>query len=191
MSTVRQNLRLIRASQFLSQHPNVRIVHRTGKDNINADAFSRLARLREPEEDDSSEGVYGFVTTVVEMSVNLLDRLERGYLEDPCFGTIFKVLRDRLNLRQHEFGREIPAEEITIDDIYKKLDKLALERIRYSRFEARVCRGRILLYLKGHTNNHPSLCIPRECQQEFFKSAHDDVTHPGFERSYERLRENH
>ena len=190
-STVRQNLRLIRASQFLSQHPNVRVVHRPGKDNINADALSRLARLCEPEEEDASEGVYGFVTTVVGMSVDLLDRLEKGYHEDPHFATIFKVLRDRLNLRQHEFRREIPAEEITIDDIYEKLDKLAPERITYGGFEARVCQGRILLYLKEHTNNHPRLCIPRECQQEFFKSAHDDVTHPGFERSYDRLRENY
>ena len=190
-STVRQNLRLIRASQFLSQLPNVRVVHRPGKDNSNADVLSRLARLREPEEEDSSEGVYGFVTTVVGMSVDLLDRLEKGYLEDPHFATIFKVLQDRLNLRQHEFRRKIPAEEITIDDIYEKLDKLAPERVTYGRFEARVCQGRILLYLKEHTNNHPHLCIPKECRQEFFKSAYDDVMHPGFERSYERLRENY
>src|ERR1700676_2455571 len=41
-STVRQNLRLIRASQFISQYPNIVVVHRPGKDNTNADALSRL-----------------------------------------------------------------------------------------------------------------------------------------------------
>src|SRR6202043_306917 len=70
-SSVRMNLRLIRASQFVSQYPSITIVYRPGKDNINADALSRLVRLRAKHENAREEegGVYGFLTTVVGVSM--------------------------------------------------------------------------------------------------------------------------
>jgi hypothetical protein len=49
-SLVRMNLRLIRASQFMSQYPSVKIVYRSGKDHVNANALSRLVRLRDKQE---------------------------------------------------------------------------------------------------------------------------------------------
>jgi len=55
-SYVRMNLRLIRASQCILQYPMVKVVYRPGRDNVNADALSRLTQLRDhhpgPNEDN-------------------------------------------------------------------------------------------------------------------------------------------
>src|SRR5579859_1718537 len=78
-SAVRQNLRLIRASQFVSQYPNVNVVYRRGKDNVNADALSRLIHLRTTQHpDNDDDGIYRFVVTVVGLSMSTLRRFEEG-----------------------------------------------------------------------------------------------------------------
>ena len=77
-ATVRQNLRLIRASQFLSQYPHVRVIYRPGRDMVNADAISRLHRIEEAEW-DKDQDVFGFVVTVVGVSTDVLKEIIKGY----------------------------------------------------------------------------------------------------------------
>jgi hypothetical protein len=193
-SPVRQNLRLTRASQFLSQYPNVQIIHRAGKDNKNADALSRLSRLRAQEQDaDDSpdEDVYGFTATVVGLSADILTRLTDGYKADPHFATIYKAIKDRFTTKARILTEEIPDQLVLPHDVFEKLDKLAPDDIQYGGFQGRICYGHVLLYIDDPNDHHPRLCVPKSCHQDFLRSAHDDATHAGFERAYPRLRTNY
>jgi hypothetical protein len=205
-ASARQNLRLTRASQFLSQYPNVKIIYRPGKDHVNADVLSRLSRLRSDaeihEEETMTEGIYGFKvraqvatyvasTTVVGISPDLLDRLVTGYRKDPHFATIYKAIHERMLKKGFTINEEIPPAKILPSDIFEKLDRLAPEDVEYVGFQGRACHGRLLLYIKDSVDGHPRLCIPSNCHEEFLRSAHEGSTHAGYERVYKRLRPNY
>ena len=196
-SSVRQNLRLIRASQFVSQYPNVKIIYRPGKDNVNADALSRLIALRDSElaKPDEDSDVYGFTITAVGFSPETLLRFEAGYKADKHFKLIFETVKKRMEKRDVILNTEIAAVDVTTSDLFRRLDREAPEdvEINYGGFQGRKLGGHILLYLKGPKDMQHRLCIPRSCQLDFLRSAHDSdgTTHVGFDKAYERLRHNY
>ena len=84
-SAEKLNLRLVRASNYLSQY-NMKIRHKPGKLNIVPDALSRLAQLgtERPQEDvlgDIETGAYH--STIIEISPELRKRLIDAYESDP------------------------------------------------------------------------------------------------------------
>src|SRR5579859_1537775 len=95
------NLRLIRASQFVSHYPSVKIVYRLGKDHVNVDALSCLVRLRDKQENTHEDegGIFGFLTTVVGVSMVTLRSLEKGYVEDPHFRLIYDNIRAKMKVK--------------------------------------------------------------------------------------------
>jgi hypothetical protein len=190
-SSVRQNLRLTRASQFLSQYQNIKVIYRPGKDHVNADALSRLVQLRKNPPTEDHDGVYGFVTTVMGLSVSALRQLEQGYKDDRHFSLIHDALCNKLDLKHDTLKEQIPDDTILPYHAFEKVDKLALEDVHYAGFQARICYGHALLYIKDPIDQHPSLCIPTNSHEIFFRSAHDDANHAGFERAYKRLRPNY
>jgi len=101
-SSVRQNLRLTRESQFVSQYPNVTIVYRPGKDNVNADALSRLTQLRTrqiPERSDDQEGVYGFNFAVTVVGLMPDDVHYNGFQARIVLGHVLLYIIDPLDPR--------------------------------------------------------------------------------------------
>jgi hypothetical protein len=84
-------------SQFLSQYQNIRVIYHPGKDIVNTDAISRLHRIREDTNNNDNGDVFGFVVTVIGMSVKVLAELESRYNEDRHLKQIYENLKARLN----------------------------------------------------------------------------------------------
>jgi hypothetical protein len=191
-SAVRQNLRLIRASQFVSQYPSVRVVYRRGKDNVNADALSRLIHLRSQQHPDNDvEGVYGFTVTVVGLSMSTLRQLKQGYTKDRHLSLIYDEVKARFKKKDEVLQRQIPDDEVLPNDIFEELDKYAPETIQYQGFQGRLCYNHLLLYILDLLDGHPRLCIPANSHKLFFEAAHDHSSHAGFEKAYKKLRPNY
>lgn len=207
-SSVRMNLRLIRASQFLSQFPNIIIVHRPGKDHINADALSRLVQLRTDRKDLKEEegGVYGFMTTVVGMSMATLRLLEDGYVKDRHLSLIYDNVKRRMDTRDSltggkdltDLGKDStdllkisPGDAVVTYKSIQRIDTLAPDEIEYNGFQGRKLQGHIMLYIIDPIDKHPRLCIPSNCHKMFFETAHDKNTHAGFHKAYSELRQNY
>jgi hypothetical protein len=160
-SSVRQNLRLIRASQFISQYPNITVVHRPGKDHVNADALSRLTQLREKKVDlkEDEGGVYGFVTTVVGVSMSTLRLLEDGYTKDRHLSLIYDNVKNKMQIT-NQVASDLPDDAIVSYNQFKMIDKLAPDEAEYNGFQGRLLYNHILLYIVDPLDGTPRLCIP-------------------------------
>ena len=77
-STMRMNVRLVRASQFLYQF-NLDVRYKSNKEHVVPDALFRLASLNRPMNKDHSELNVLFTMTLVEMSTDFHDKLMSGY----------------------------------------------------------------------------------------------------------------
>ena len=81
-STMRMNVRLVRASQFLRQF-RLDVTHKPGKEHILPDALSRLASCSPSMlPDDHSELDALFAATLVDMNEEFYSKLLAGYQED-------------------------------------------------------------------------------------------------------------
>ena len=107
------NLRLVRASMYLSQF-RIRTFHRSGKSNIIPDALSRLPTVRSRPEDHTIDSldVDGFNTdvadkltgTLVQMTDDFRKKLVDGYKNDPAWKPILNML---IKLQQRT-AKEVP-----------------------------------------------------------------------------------
>jgi hypothetical protein len=80
----KQNLRLVRASLYLSQFPHLRVLHIAGRLNIIPDALSRLQTAQSEDDRDGTEGgdIYDTLqlqTSMLRISDDFIDRLQQGY----------------------------------------------------------------------------------------------------------------
>ena len=170
-STDKLNLRLVRASQYLSGF-NLAIRHKAGKSNVVPDALSRLQADSASEEKQAVlESLYGtsiqleseattppdplpvYHTTLVEMSDDFKKRLIDAYQKDPQWIKILDLLK----------SEELPP-------------------------GLRFRKHRELIYIT--TLDHAGkqrLCIPESMQQEVFRLAHDGNFHAGFHTTYARI----
>jgi hypothetical protein len=188
-SAVRQNLRLIRASQFISQYPHVMIVYRPGKDHVNADALSRLRSARPPSDAQTvDDSVYGFVVTVLGLSMPVMIEFSEGYKKDRHLSLIYSNLVAKLD--KQDISTDDENSPISYGSISKAPGSYP-HQSRYNGFLARRINGHTLLYIEDPQQGQPRLCVPSTCHRMFFKSAHDDANHAGFERAYKRLRPNY
>lgn len=79
-STMRLNLRLVRASQFLQQF-RLDVCHKPGKEHIVPDALSRLASANKYPDPQHSEPdtLFTYNITLVEMHPALVSQILAGY----------------------------------------------------------------------------------------------------------------
>lgn len=167
-STDRMNLRLVRASQYASQF-NLDVRWRPGKQNVVPDALSRLLREREEKFDTNVAGVlddvFSFVMTLTEMSGEYRTKLKDAYAEDKKWARILEVLQaERQNLLKEGKTEEcvkLPAIQFLLRDD--------------------------LIYYQDDLNDRERLCIPKKMEQKVFELAHDNHSHGGFQRTYERI----
>ena len=175
-STDKLNLRLVRASQYLSGF-NLAIRHKAGKANVVPDALSRLqADIATEEKQAVLESLYGspvtldeqtaplevlsvYHMTLVEMSDDFKKRLVEAYSNDPQWIKVLDLLRPDKDGNQPEPSRGLRFRKhndliysITLDD-----------------------------------DGRQRLCIPESMQQEVFKIAHDANFHAGFHTTYARI----
>ena len=177
-STLRMNVRLVRASQFLRQF-RLEVRHKPGKEHVVPDALSRLASANTTSSlsEDHSEldvlyacatqaidihdvqhGGYEFSSTQVQMSEIFRNRLAEGYRNDPRWSKIIKVL-DNKDATEQAFN----AGEVSSLPFVRGSDGI----FHVDRFTG----------LKR-------LCIPEPLVKDIFDMAHSEG-HPGFDRCYE------
>lgn len=191
-AAVRQNLRLIRASQFVSQFPNVKVVYRRGKDNVNADALSRLIHLRtDSQPQEWTEGIHGFIVTVVGLSMATLRQFEEGYVKDAHLSLIYDKLKTKIKHKEDITSTNLPADGVLPYNVFEEIDKFAPTDVQYQGFQGRILYNHLLLYILDPIDNYPRLCVPANCHKLFFEAAHDNSNHAGFEKAYKKLRPNY
>ena len=102
-STVRNNNRYVRSSQFLQQF-RLDVRHKPGKEHILPDALSRLASLNNNNTDDHRYELDGLCTnalfsaTMVEISQPFLKKVLDGYQEDEFWKKVDTQLKQNDNL---------------------------------------------------------------------------------------------
>ena len=168
-STDKLNLRLIRASQYLSQF-RLDVRHKAGKLHFVPDALSRLqARkdraMTETEQEASALdalNTYVYpVTTHIELNESFKNRLQEGYTQDPRWDRI----KDQLEVNEL-LGSNASHLPFLINNgliYYQDTTDTTTERRR--------------------------LCIPDHDNliKEVFELAHDEAGHPGYARTHERI----
>lgn len=189
-STDKLNLRLVRASQYLSSF-NLAIRHKTGKSNVVPDALSRLLGT---DSGSSVEGIldvlYGHAVetldsdlnldcvteveviyhiTLVEMSDDFKARFRQAYEADDQWKKVLAILRKDLS-------KQKKATPEATEEITKELEQPGI------RFKL---RNDLLYYVSG--DGRERLCIPHSLEYEVFRMAYDLSNHGGFHRTYDRL----
>ena len=167
-STDKLNLRLVRASQYLSAF-NLELRHKAGKSNTVPDALSRLPQAIEPASDQSegvldalhAEPVAIYHATLVEMSDDFKQRLKQGYLEDLHWRNLLEMLAKASPDQEDPGEKRVPGISFVLKDE--------------------------LIY---HVKDRWRLCIPPAMEREVFEQAHDLSNHGGYHRCHDRLSHN-
>ena len=179
-STDKLNLRLVRASQYLSSF-DLLVKHKAGKSNVVPDALSRLKGTPTPADATgvldalhasvAAEAYVGegfrreatpvFHVTLVEMSDSFKQRLIKEYEKDEQWSKLLGMLQ--------RLAKGEPLEDE--------------ERKRGLRFKLR--EG--LIYYTNFDDGRERLCVPNSMEAEIFQLAHDSQYHGGYHRSYERV----
>lgn len=182
-STDKLNLRLVRASQYLSAF-NLELRHKAGKSNTVPDALSRLPQAPSTSQasDRSEEGVldalYGhtedwpdppvflsegvpsYHATLVEMTDEFKHRLKQAYQDDPHWQKLLEMLR-KASTEHSEDEKEVPGIPFLLRDE--------------------------LIY---HVKDRWRLCVPPAMEKEIFEQAHDLSNHGGYHRCHDRISHN-
>jgi hypothetical protein len=170
---------LVRASLFLSQFPQIQILHIPGKLNIVPDALSRLqaATTTDADNDNDIYEALQIQATMLRISDDLIEKFQRGYAQDPFYKTKFAEMK-----RQVAKQGSLPVE----------YNNLVLQDAEINAFTPPAAEPltlnsrRYLLYLKE--NDKLRLCIPRSLYAPFLEMAHDRHNHAGFDRAYQKIR---
>lgn len=179
-STDKLNLRLVRASQYLSAF-NLELRHKAGKSNTVPDALSRLpqapAVAQAPDQSEEgvldalyghtevwpdppvllSEGIPIYHATLVEMADDFKQRLKQAYQDDPNWQKLLEMLR-KASTEPSEDEKQVPGIPFLLRDE--------------------------LIY---HVKDRWRLCIPPAMEKEIFEQAHDLSSHGGYHRCHDRL----
>ena len=196
-STDKLNLRLVRASQYLSGF-NLTLRHKSGKTNIVPDALSRLqADVSTAEKIGELEALYGcpvnlaqhelssllpdlapvaYHVTLVEMADEFKNRLKKAYDDDEYWEKILNLIKPKeSDLSSINEGE---ATELTNDNSIPPEGSRIGIRFRY--------RNGLLYYVSAD-DGRERLCIPASLEEEIFRQAHDRTSHGGFHRTYDRI----
>ncbi|SLM34971.1 transposon tf2-1 polyprotein [Lasallia pustulata] len=168
-STDKVNLRLVRASQYVSTF-DLDIRFRPGKQHIVPDALSRLMNKAAEEQvgTSSDEGtldeVFAFHVSLVELTESYRAKLVKAYNEDKQWSKIIGALRKHAESQKKEKEPEPPKN-----------------------IQFRLIEG--LVYYQ-ELDGRRRLCIPKSLEKKVFELAHDDNHHCGFHRAYDAVTSN-
>ena len=196
-NTDKLNLRLVRASQFLSALP-IKIRVKPGKLHVVPDALSRLKTNPDSEEDVSLSRKESNETAVLED----LDDVEGLFAHARRLR--HRPLRDVLSHHVNEIlDTHLGEEEVLLEmsDEFKKALKEAYEadpqwtkirsKIRLRNDHEDISDGMDFILKEDRlyyapTGKVPRLCIPWGMERDVFQLVHDQNHHCGFHRAYAR-----
>ena len=201
-STVRLNLRLVRASQYI-QRFELDVRHKPGKRNVIPDALSRLASTNdqpEPPGHAELDVLYAYTATLVEMDDDFKRRIVKGYRSDPSWTKVLLTLNKEASYDEDAaklpfvLGETVTSAAKAFDSITteaqdpgeasRKASAKAFDSEEASRkasFEDR------LIYHVDKATGVRRLCISGPVIKEILDVAHTSEGHMGFTRCYERV----
>ena len=191
-STNRLNLKLVRASQYLSQF-ELDIVHKPGRENVVPDALFRLAAdFNETDlaESGALEEIYAYNLTLIEMSPDFRDRLKTGYEQNKKWRKVIEVIDAKRTDKKDNPEEEVTQNpELATDPQHSQNspeeDETDPEPVRGINFRMR----RSLIYQVDVHGGKERLCIPKSLEKEIFHLAHDQRSYQGFYRTYNHVAE--
>ena len=162
-STEKLNLRLVRASEYL-QRFRLDIRHKSGKSNIVPDALSRLANRESQNRPSDTEAVLEALTV-------------------RCFP--ISVVQMSPEFRQRILDRYAGSRWERVINRVKENDKLDNDnatKLPYKLVDD-------LLYFDDEERGLRLCILSHEIEKEVFQLAYDEMGHPGYARTHERLTE--
>ena len=161
-STERLNLRLVRASQYLSQFHNLEVIYRPGRIHLVPDALSRLIAECKPvseEEESLEDHAPIFFATAARLDESLKRAITGAYQMEQRWKDIL------------ELTAKVPEGTSPLGTRFVEHDSL--------------------LYLVDQEDQRWRLAVPNqpELLKPFLEAAHDAALHPGFDRTLQRVRE--
>ena len=188
-NTDKLNLRLVRASQFLSALP-IKIKVKPGKLHIIPDALSRLESSAPSEETSILEDLDDMnLDAMIAMSIAKRNTPQWDVKSHHIHETLDAHLGEGITLIEmdEEFSTAL-EEAYDSDDQWRKIR--AKLRARTDRLDTSdgiefVLEGSQIYYAPGGTT--PRLCIPWRLEKRIYALAHDSNHHCGFHRAYARI----
>ena len=212
-STDKLNLRLVRASQYLSAF-NLELRHKAGKSNIVPDALSRLPHEGTAVPDPSegaldalyrhtdcwpkppilvTESAVVYHATLVEMSDDFKHRLKEAYDKDFHWARLLDMLDPSrvakpVTPRKASEALNSSSEPIQVaTEPPEQADEPSLDQSEGKRIPGMqfALREGLIYHVNGE--GRWRLCIPPSLEQEMFEQAHDMSNHGGYHQCYDRL----
>ncbi len=194
-STMRLNLRLVRASQFLQQF-KLEVRHKPGKEQIIPDALSRLASSNTGHADPQHSelnALFTYSTTLVKLHPTLISRILAGYEADPWWAWLQQQIQsnDELGADAATLPFVIGSTPSTDSDPYMDPRPEGEEYHQPDTLPApegpkglpRPDKPKLLYHVNRLTNVH-RLCIPPSVAPDILGIAHGEG-HPGFSCCFE------
>lgn len=158
------------------------IRYRSGKTNIDADALSRL-----PEIDSGSvkaicqQGSQEDVILSLPVNVSAVDDLAKD-----CLSTLKPIDMRQLQRADKSIHHVIQCIESGLKPERSKIDSLDRDLVKYlSQWDKLEIQNGILMRKfseQGHS--YHQTVVPRSCRQQILSLLHDDMAHPGRERTF-------
>lgn len=152
------NMRLVRASQYLSQF-RLDVRYKPGKQHIVPDALSRLNAHSNDSKDEGKdvlEDIFVYHTSIIQMTETFKAELLTAYETDPHWLKIKDMIPD--------------------------------DSVEDTKPGVQFVKRQDLIYHIDPLDSRLRLCIPKALEGDVFAMAHDQHAHAGFHRSYERIR---
>lgn len=213
-STDKLNLRLVRASQYLSMF-DLSVRHKAGKANVIPDALSRLqgnpasiakdgpgvlealygqaievtSDSRELLEELLEDPPVSYHVTLVEMSEDFKSRLILEYAKDPQWKKVLDVVQKATRESVSDQSEEtlLPLQgPVTAEDVPPQRTEFS-EDLSDRRLGLRFKLRDRLIYYTNFDDGRERLCVPNALEKEIFELAHDRQHHGGFHRTYDRV----
>ena len=203
-STMRLNLQLVRASQFLQQFKlDVRL--KSGKEHIIPDALSRVASANVGQADPSYselDALFTYNTTLVEIHPELILRILAGYKTDNYWSRFHRQVQANKDLSADKaslpfvLGSTPPTDadpyltprpegEAKVLPAPQVSRSLSVERPQSDNTNGLPLADKTkLLYHVNRLTGVHCLCIPPSVAPDILAIAHGEG-HPGFSRCYE------
>lgn len=181
-SVEKLNLRLIRASQYLSQF-NLQVVYRPGKIHLVPDALSRLLGAMEESHTNTLDDLTiedadteAFTAVLVEMAPEFRQKIIKSYTKEPQWNRILRSITEEPKSAKTSSSRTSAKKLVGFPDL---ISRGKIDGIRF------IYENGLIFYLAK--DDKKRLCIPRALHGDVFRLAHDENNHAGFHRSYEAI----